>query len=242
MNTNNFQNFKVLQLNCRSIKTNFLQLDQFVAENQFSVLALQSLNVESDKLPKIDSYYYPPVHDFNSAKIQTAIYVRCNLKYHILNPSPITKEDDIFHVSISVKLNNNTNINIISVYLPKGPIDDNSDWLKSSAFSNGKWLVLGDFNAHSPLWDSQCKLVSNNRFMENVIDSHLSILNDGSLTRVPDISHHKPSAIDLSFASPNLYLVTNWRVDDNNIGSDHMPIIINIREKIDYEEDDIEEI
>lgn len=122
----------------------------------------------------------------------------------------------------------------MSVYLPKGPIGDNTDWVKSIANNTKSIIIVGDFNAHSPLWDNECKHVNSKRFQENIVDSEMCLLNDGSITRIPDVSTHRPSAIDLSLVSPDLAVNTLWYVCEDTLGSDHLPIIIQLDEKIDY--------
>jgi hypothetical protein len=87
---------------------------------------------------------------------------------------------------------------------------------------------LGDFNAHAPFWDRLRTQVSSNRFLQNIIDSNLVLLNDGRITRIPDVFYHSPSAIDLSLVSPDLAVNTDWEVHDDCLGSDHLPIIITV--------------
>ena len=49
-------------------------------------------------------------------------------------------------------------------------------------------------------------------------------MNDGRVTRIPDVSNHKASAIDLSLISPSLVINCNWDVEDDCLGSDHFPV------------------
>lgn len=53
-------------------------------------------------------------------------------------------------------------------------------------------------------------------------------MNDGNITRIPDRNDQKGSAIDLSFATPDLVSTVHWLVADNTLGSDHLPITIRI--------------
>jgi hypothetical protein len=116
------------------------------------------------------------------------------------------------------------------VYLPKGPDDSNSDWFTNFEYKNEKWLIGGDFNAHSPLWEKDCILTTSNRLVENVTDSPFCLLNDGSITRIPDIASHRPTAIDLSLLSPSLAINCSWLVSSDPLGSDHLPIVITLNE------------
>ena len=54
------------------------------------------------------------------------------------------------------------------------------------------------------------------------------MLNDGTLTRVPDRSHDRGTAVDLDLVTPDLVGDVEWSVVDDPLSSDHLPITINI--------------
>jgi len=129
--------------------------------------------------------------------------------------------------AVAVKVTLHRTITLCSVYIPPGhkltlvEMDNLIDQLPSP------FMLLGDFNGHSDLWGC---LDSNRlgKMMETVIrKSDLCILNDGSNTYL-----HPPTgtltAIDLSLCSPNIYMDFKWRVADDQCGSDHFPIYIDI--------------
>ena len=109
---------------------------------------------------------------------------------------------------------------------------------------------MGDFNAHAPFWENGCTSVTCNRLVENIVDSSLCLLNDGRLTRIPDVSTHKATAIDLSLVTPDLVtpdLVTpdlavncTWYTEDC-LGSDHLPILTELNENIKDDEPEDED-
>ena len=69
------------------------------------------------------------------------------------------------------------------------------------------------------------------------MDSSLCLLNDGRITRIPDVSTHKATAIDLSLVTPDLAVYT----EEDCLGSDHLPIIIELNENIKDEESEDED-
>ena len=236
--------FKILQWNARSLSSNLLSFEHYVQEGNYSVLALQSLNVERHRLPNLENYFYPPLYSINDAnkKVQSALYIKCNLEYTQIVPFPVPQENKgIFTTGAEIKVNKDTLYNVLSVYYPSGPKEDNTDWIKNADLTKKKWIIVGDFNAHAPFWDSECSKVSCNRFVENIIDSCLILLNDGRITRIPDISTHKPSAIDLSLVSPSLAVKCKWFTEDDCLGSDHLPITIVFNDDINNEVTDIED-
>ena len=54
------------------------------------------------------------------------------------------------------------------------------------------------------------------------------MLNDGTLTRVPDRSHDRGTAVDPALVTPDLVGDVEWSVGDHPLSSDHLPITINI--------------
>ena len=64
------------------------------------------------------------------------------------------------------------------------------------------------------------------------MDSSLRLLNDGRITRIPDVSTHKASAIDLSLVTPDLAVNCTWYTEEDCLGSDHLPIVIELNENI----------
>ena len=228
--------FSFLQWNCRSIGKNIPYLIQHLKNTNYEIILLQALNIQLDKTPKIPGYYYPPLtsHNTTTDKLQTAIYIKIDIKYTQLKIQDAINLENTFITAASILLPDNTTLNIASVYLPKGPIEDNTDWLKliGTKLSNkGKWVIGGDFNAHSPLWEKDCKITTSNRFVENITDSDLMLLNDGRITRIPDNQNHRPTSIDLTLISPTLYIDSTWDTLTDTLGSDHVPIRIELRIK-----------
>ena len=222
-----------LQWNCRSIGKNIPYLIQHLKDTNYEVILLQALNIQLEKAPNIPGYYYPPVTSNNAIvdKLQTAIYIKLDLKYTQIKIQGTKNIQNLYITAASILLPDKTNINAASIYLPKGPIEDNTDWLKLIGNQNsnkGKWIIGGDFNSHAPQWEENCKITTSNRLVENIADSDLILLNDGRITRIPDNQNHRPTSIDLTLVSPTLYIDSSWDTLTDTLGSDHVPITINI--------------
>jgi ribonuclease HI len=91
-------------------------------------------------------------------------------------------------------------------------------------------VLLGDFNAHSPLWgDTMADGSGRGRMLETFInDNDLVILNNGQKTRFNSFNGDF-SAIDLFLCSPNLTPLFEFAVHNDLCGSDHFPIIVNMQ-------------
>ena len=65
-------------------------------------------------------------------------------------------------------------------------------------------------------------------------NNSLNFLNDGQVMRLSDRADHLDSAIDLALTSANLQAISDFNVIDNSFGSDHLPIVINLKLKIEH--------
>ena len=91
---------------------------------------------------------------------------------------------------------------------------------------------MGEFNVYAPFGENGCTSVTCNRLVENIVDSSLCILNDDRITRIPDVSTLKATAIDLSLVSPDLAVSCIWHTEEDCLGSKHLPIITELYENI----------
>ena len=231
-------NFKLMQWNSRSIKQNEADLIEHLAKTRPDVLALQSPNCSKFDLPFLEGYYYPPITDIRGdpSKAYVATYIKQGKVYTAIeSPAPNLDENGA-SCAIEVKNNSGKKMYICNVYYPKGCKNDTTKWL-STLEQTKQWYVLGDFNAHHSLWNTKLKTDKNNQLAEDITDSPLCLLNDGSMTRIPDNPEHSQSAIDLSLASPGLAISSTWQPFDNCLGSDHLPIMITLHGSTPQEEE-----
>ncbi|RUS76708.1 hypothetical protein EGW08_015535 [Elysia chlorotica] len=90
------------------------------------------------------------------------------------------------------------------------------------------FVLLGDFNAHSPTWGDP-KLDERGALVENLAQEiDLIILNHKKITFVHS-AHHIKSAIDLAVTSASIALDYEWAVHSDLCGSDHFPIFLTFR-------------
>ena len=61
-------------------------------------------------------------------------------------------------------------------------------------------------------------------------------LNDGRITRIPDVFTHKATAIDRSLVTPDLAVNCTWTTEEDCLGSDHLPVIIQLNENTNDDE------
>ena len=94
------------------------------------------------------------------------------------------------------------------------------------------FVLVGDFNAHSPSW-GDVRQDSRRQMVEKLLDDYnLCLLNTGEPT-YRHHSHHSFSVPDLSICDPSLVLEFDWLTHNDLCGSDHFPIVLTTSHKED---------
>lgn len=125
--------------------------------------------------------------------------------------------------AIAVKLYNPSEFSLCNVYVSGGEELRERDVADLVTQLGENFIMLGDFNAHSPLWGGRSRNVRG-RIIENVIDDYnLCIMNTGEDTHFSEASKTF-SAIDLTLATSSVASLFNWEVEVDGMGSDHFPI------------------
>ncbi|KAF0287013.1 putative RNA-directed DNA polymerase from transposon BS [Amphibalanus amphitrite] len=124
-------------------------------------------------------------------------------------------------------------ISIFNIYRPpirRSPTDDREDNFDPAALpSDEDAIILGDLNAHHPLWDSGCDTADDvgNRVADWLDSVGWSPLNSGEPTHSSYRSGGS-SAPDVAVCSRALARRSTWRVGPD-LGSDHLPMLVSIR-------------
>ena len=199
----------ILQWNCKGLRTRAEELKVLLRDSDPGVICLQETKLGPELFhPGLNYNIFssaPPAGD--CAHGGAAIIVH----------SPLPVVTDLQAVALTVVLDKQ--ITICSIYLPPHAAFTNADIQSLLDQLPSPFLLLGDFNAHNPLWggdilDSEGKVIEDN----NVV-----LLNDGMMT-YHNLYDNSYSAIDLSICSSDIALDFNWSVNEYLNGSDHFPI------------------
>ena len=89
-------------------------------------------------------------------------------------------------------------------------------------------LLVGDFNAHHPLWDENCIRPDNsgNKIEAFLQNNNFCCLNEEETETYFSKTHGTLSSVDISICSTNIVDKFQWHVLDDLYTSDHFPIII----------------
>ena len=216
----------ILQWNCRSInnKTAYLK-DYLRTYKETDVIMLQSLNTTRNRLPPLEGYYDPYIST-EDKKVMTATYISNRLQADSL-PALQTKTTSRFFSS-AVKIRTlGKDINLLNIYYPDSCRKERDlDWLQELK-TDTSWIIGGDFNTSHCQWDTGQKENNGQQLANAIAESNLTILNDGSFTRLGQ-KHQRNTAIDLTLCTPDIFLDASWNTGMDHLQSDHLPIHITI--------------
>ena len=152
------------------------------------------------------------------------------LVHKTINFSPVELTTDDPHLEAqAIQVNN---LRIVNVYLPPASSCSTTGYNPSIAhlLTNQDSLIMGDFNAHDPLWSSSMQDARGSNFSNDISNSTYGVLNTDNHTRLPD-NNQQPSSPDISLASAAILPYATWQVH-KTFGSDHLPISINLTSDI----------
>ncbi|CAC5362522.1 unnamed protein product [Mytilus coruscus] len=125
-------------------------------------------------------------------------------------------------VGVSVNCQNNK-INIVKVYRSPNQDIKFNDYQEVLPNLSDNIVLLGDFKSRSSMWGSSTT-DSNGNIIEKVIDqNNMIILNDGTGT-FQTVTGNR-TQIDLTLVSASLANDSQWSVLDDQLGSDHFPVL-----------------
>ncbi|KAG5892439.1 hypothetical protein JTB14_009847 [Gonioctena quinquepunctata] len=87
-------------------------------------------------------------------------------------------------------------------------------------------LIMGDFNAHSPLWGSETRDSRGRRIEILLEQENICLANSGEATHF-NARSNSFSSIDLTLCTPQIIPALTWKPLEDLHSSDHFPIQIN---------------
>lgn len=213
----------VLQWNCRSIVPKEDVFQHLVHSNQCDVFALCETWLELNS----DFFF----HDFNIVRQDredsyggVLLGVReCHSFFRIDLPSLTGIEI----VAIEAQINGKS-LCIASVYIPPGARVSRHQLNNILELLPEPRLVLGDFNSHGTGWGESYDDNRSTLIYDLCDDFSMTILNTGEITRIAQ-PPYRDSRLDLSICTSTLSLDCTWEVIQDPHGSDHLPILISIK-------------
>ena len=218
--------YDILQWNCLGLRTRAEELKILMRDHNPGIVCLQETKLGNYSFnPGLNYKIYnsmPPPGD--RAHGGAAIIINKSIQHSVI------QLNTTFQV-VAIKAILEKAITICSIYLP-GAVGFTTNTLQNLINQlPPPFILLGDFNAHNPLWGGNYRDMYGN-ILENILNSNDIILyNDGSMT-YHNIHTNTFSAIDLSICSSNIATNFNWSVNNYLHGSDHYPIHLKYSENV----------
>ena len=211
----------LIQWNIRGLRANYTSgLQPLIHTHNPQIICLQETKI----LDTYDINKYKSYHHINNNNLIAAggssIFVRNNLlQRHI----PLTTDLQ----AVAVRITSHQPITICSIYLPPGvnptlkQLTDLQDQLPKPL------LIVGDFNAHSPLWYRGDTTDCRGKMVEDLLTkSDTFLMNDKNSPTYQNQNNLKLTSLDLSLCSPSLAPSLKWSALEDTHGSDHFPILL----------------
>lgn len=206
--------------NCNGVSTHYQELQILIASYNPAVICLQETHLKPNHTFKLLSYNVisSSISSRERARGGVLLAIRSDLHFQQLSLN-----SDLQVLAATVYLG--TPVTICTVYLP--PHEDVSFGSLSQLLGSlpPSSMVVGDFNAHNPIWGSGT-LNSRGRIIEEVVDSfHLAIMNTRVATHY-SFAYRSWSNIDLILCFPRLSGDFLVHTHTDLAGSDHFPMVI----------------
>ncbi len=222
------QELKILQWNCHSISNKLSNFKLHIYTSKPHVVCLSETWLSQHYEPNFINYNVIYKHrGAPQAGGGLAILVRSDITYleQDLQPFP---QGFLEVCAIKIFLKNDVPLSILNVYNPNEnvlPQEFNHYFLQLEP----SCLIVGDFNAHSPIWEPGKTSNHSGRSLESILinNASLSLLTPSSLPTFFSAYHNSFSTLDLSIISTNLLPLSSVSTE-SDMGSDHYPVITSV--------------
>ena len=161
----------------------------------------------------------------SDGRLGTAIYVHNRLSFKVLTPS--VHQYPYQMTAIELFLPDSNKITICNIY---NQPDFNSNFEDLPQLVNNfshPVLLVGDFNAHHPLWDELHNVDSKGVNIESfILNSNFCCLNENDCPTYFSNTHNIFSSVDVSLCTADIVEKFEWEVCEDSYSSDHFPVIL----------------
>ena len=209
----------LLQWNCRGLRANYEELLLICKNYKPVVVGLQETHLQPSVKTNVAGYSFLRKDSHSGTSIHgVALLISSSVLF-----SEVKLDTPLQAVAARVSLHRT--ITVCSLYLPPSETVSKDELLRLFSQLPAPFIILGDFNGHSPLWGSDDHNTRGREVEKAIEEFDLSVFNDRSPTYVHPASNSH-TVVDLSVCDPTLLLDFDWLVHDDQCGSDHFPIVL----------------
>ena len=173
-NEKTYKNFTISSINLRSLKRRKEELINYLTKNEIDLMALQEtwINKNTFKI-KVKNYKLINTAPNDTKGTGVAFIVKNDIKIKNIVIKNLNK--GIEYISLVIIFKNFKNIKFISIYIhPYAKNEDIEDTL--SKFNTKDTIIMGDVNAHSPIWSQGTPNKRGNIIEEYFIKNNMKLL------------------------------------------------------------------
>lgn len=226
-NTNNEQQIQIVILNCNSIYGKITEVKDMLNTYEPELLCLTETWIENDKyLPKFHNYQTEWKHRVGRGG-GLGIIIHRDIQYKSFELN--LYNNGLLEVqAIQLYLKDGSSMNILNLYNPNENITAEEFQHYFNQLGN-KYVVTGDFNAHSRILAANERNNSTGTALENtLLNQQVCLINPINLYTYTDRRSGKQSCLDLCLTSPNLAPITDIS-QFLDLGSDHISLMVTLQ-------------
>ncbi|GFV06930.1 hypothetical protein TNCV_2916901 [Trichonephila clavipes] len=204
--------------NCRGLRTRLADLKSIISTYQPACVALQETFLKSTMTMQVRGYNCVR-RDVDGDTSPTGGV--CLFTSNLFPSNVVTLHTSL--QAVAVRIHVHSLVTVCCVYLPPNDVVPQVDLNHLVSQLPAPFILLGDFNGHSPLWGHDVTN-SRGRQIEQLISDHcLCLLNNDEKTyfHAPTRTFH---SLDLAICSPTLLPMLNFEVANDLHNSDHFPL------------------
>ncbi len=222
----------IIQYNARSLtKANLVQFKYYLNLYKSLVALISETYWKGHFSVKFKNYHVAHKNRADRPGGKVAILIHKSLQFNQL-PTPQFNTLEAIGVSIAIRKNNqNTLMDIFSVYVPNGSSLEEEEFSKLIQGRSENLIIGGDFNAHHGRWETTCSNPNQSgRAIARLLDedNNLELVTPTNLGTRQNPTTLTFSTIDLTLMSPHLALTSDTTTVPH-LSSDHLSIHIKIR-------------
>ncbi|GFT03575.1 probable RNA-directed DNA polymerase from transposon X-element [Trichonephila clavipes] len=206
--------------NCRGLRTRLADLKSIISTYQPACVALQETFLKSTMTVQVRGYNCVR-RDVDGDTSPTGGV--CLFTSNLFPSNVVTLHTSL--QAVAVRIHVHSLVTVCCVYLPPNDVVPQVDLNHLVSQLPAPFILLGDFNGHSPLWGHDVTN-SRGRQIEQLISDHcLCLLNNDEKTyfHAPTRTFH---SLDLAICSPTLLPMLNFEVANDLHNSDHFPLLV----------------
>ncbi|GFX36919.1 hypothetical protein TNCV_1174211 [Trichonephila clavipes] len=210
----------LISWNCRGLRTRLADLKSIISTYQPACVALQETFLKSTMTMQVRGYNCVRRDVDGDTSPNGGV---CLFTSNLFPSNVVTLHTSL--QAVAVRIHIHSLVTVCCVYLPPNDVVPQVDLNHLVRQLPAPFILLGDFNGHSPLWGHDVTN-SRGRQIEQLISDHcLCLLNNDEKTyfHAPTRTFH---SLDLAICSPTLLPMLNFEVANDLHNSDHFPLLV----------------